>query len=82
MRIATCTSNLQIHLMGNEASVAIGAGWEGDLDQVIGRTNRGPMTVADALGHHLTDQNFTIAPLATRKGPAASPAKPQPVSQE
>lgn len=82
MRIAKCTSDLHLHLMGNQSSVAIGAGWEGDLDQVIGLTDRGPMTVADALGHHLTDQNFTVAPPATKKGPAAL-AKPQPpVSQE
>lgn len=76
MRIAKCTSDLKLNLMGNETSVAIGAGWEGDLDQVIGRTDRGPMTVADALGHHLNDQNFTVAPLTTRKGPAAT-SKPQ-----
>lgn len=82
MRIAKCTSDLKLNLLGNETSVAIGAGWEGDLDQVIGRTDRGPMTVADALGHHLNDQNFTVAPLTTRKGPAAAASKPRPESQE
>jgi len=82
MRIAKCTSNLTIDLMGNQDSVAIRAGWEGDLDQVIGRTDRGPMTVADALGHHLNDQNFTVAPITTRKGPAAAPKPQPPVSQE
>lgn len=76
MRIATCTSNLIIDLMGNQASVAIRAGWQGDLDQVIGRSERGPMTIADALGHHLNDHNFTITPPVTRKGPSAPVSKP------
>jgi hypothetical protein len=75
MRIAECRSDLKLQLMGNQSSVAIGKGWKGDLDQVIGVTDRGPMTVADALGPHLTDTNFLVAPLETRKGPAPA-AKP------
>lgn len=84
MRIAKCITPLQIVAMGRDRSVAIGLGWEGDLDQELGRGDDGkPLTIADALGHHLNDHNFAIAPIATRKGPAASPvSKPQAVSQE
>lgn len=74
MRHATCIADLKLQLLGNRASVAITAGWQGDLDQVLGvqeipaqRDAEGletaparsvPMTVADALGHHLTAANF------------------------
>jgi hypothetical protein len=77
MRIATCVRPLTLNLLGNQSSVAISEGWEGDLDQVIGKTDRGPVTVADALGHHLTPLNFReVAP--SKKGPApAATAKPQ-----
>lgn len=79
MRIATCVRPLLLNLLGNQASVAISEGWEGDLDQVIGKTDRGPMTVADALGPHLTPLNFREAAPVNKKGPAPSapPAKPQ-----
>lgn len=76
MRIAKCVGDLHLHLMGNQASVTIGLGWHGDLDQVIGLTTRGPMTVADAIGHNLTPENFTIEPSPSKKGPAPA-AKPQ-----
>lgn len=82
MRIAKCTSDLQLHLMGNEASVAIGLGWEGDLDQVIGRTDRGPMTVADALGPHLTPLHFRESVPVNKKGPAPVPAVAKPQIEE
>lgn len=81
MRIAKCTGNLQIDLLGNETSVAIRAGWEGDLDQVIGRTDRGPMTVADALGPHLTPLNFRESEPVNKKRPA-SPAAAKPKTEE
>lgn len=74
MRIAKCTAPLVLNLLGNQSSVAISEGWEGDLDQVIGKTNRGPMTVADALGHHLTPLNFRESAPAIKKGPAQSAA--------
>ena len=84
MRIAKCLKPLQLHLMGNQSSVAIGEGWEGDLDQVIGLTDRGPTTVADALGPHLTDQNFSVRgdePVEREARKTSKPAAP-PQSQE
>ena len=75
MRHAKCTGDLKLHLLGNQASVAIGLGWEGDLDQVIGLTDRGPMTVADALGPHLTPANFAV-----RGHEREAPASPKRVS--
>lgn len=74
MRIATCLTPLTLHLLGNVSSVAISQGWQGDLDQVIGKTDRGPMTVADALGHHLTPENFAeVSAIKKSKVTAAEP---------
>lgn len=78
MRIAKCIRPLQVNLLGNRSSVAIGEGWQGDLDQVIGEsTDRGPMTIADALGPHLNDSNFEIAAPAKSSAKASPAATPQ-----
>jgi hypothetical protein len=81
MRIAKCVKDLHITVLGNQGSVSIGLGWTGDLDQVIGQTDRGPLTVADALGAHLTPDNFvTEGPrqaAATTKSTAAAPPAPK-----
>ena len=36
MRIATCVNDLKIVLNGSKGSRAIGKGWQGDLDEVLG----------------------------------------------
>jgi len=76
MRLAKCVRPLRLTLLGNQGSVAIAEGWEGDLDQVIGLTDRGPMTVMDALGHHFTPANFEVAAAPTRMKRAAVAASP------
>lgn len=59
MRIKKCIAPISVTLMPHGApSIQIGLGWQGDIDQPIGKTDRGPETVADHLGHHLTDANF------------------------
>ena len=58
MRIMKCVSGPTVTVLGNVGSVVVGPGWQGDVDVVIGRTDRGPETLAQALGHHLTDENF------------------------
>ncbi len=98
MRNATCINQLQIVLTGSKGSVAIGKGWQGDLDQVLGEQviaakrdpeddtkilepeRRVPVTVAEMLGDHLNDTNFTVAPPPNLKGPAkaTSPAAAPP----
>lgn len=74
MRHAKCTKPLVLHVMGNQTSVTIGLGWEGDLDQVIGITDRGPLTLASALGDHLTDDNFELQSRAAKPAPAKTPS--------
>lgn len=61
MRIATCKAGI-FTVLGNGGgpSVHITPGWQGDLDQVIGKTDRGPMTLAEGLGDHLNDHNFDV----------------------
>lgn len=69
MRIATCIAPLKLHCSGNKTSVAIGEGWTGDLDHVVGVDGNGkPTTVADCLGDKLMPANFRLEPPA-RKGP-------------
>jgi len=91
MRIAKCITPLQLVLTGSKGSVAIGLGWEGDLDQVVGEQviaarpdpedatktlpeKRVPVTIADMLGHHLSDDHFTVSAPPKKKGPAAAAA--------
>jgi hypothetical protein len=76
MRIKKCITPLVLQVLGNAGhpSVAIGLGWQGDVDQVIGMTDRGPMTLADGLGHHLTDANFEdVNPPKPAKSAAVKP---------
>ena len=79
MRIARCTNDLSLQLLGNKASVSIGRDWQGDLDEVIGEVEHDGKTirttVADALGHHLTPENFDIESPARKR--AAAAARPQ-----
>jgi len=84
MRHAKCIKPLVLHVLGNQASVAIGLGWQGDLDQVIGVSDRGPLTLGEGLGDHLTDDNFELlqrdgkpAPAKPSPSPAAVPQKNQ-----
>lgn len=78
MRIATCIAPLVLQVRGNKSSVAIGEGWHGDLDQVIGIDDNGkPWTIAMSLGHHFTPANFRLEPTDTKKS-----ATTQPHSQE
>lgn len=79
MRIAQCIKPLRLNLLGSKSSVAISEGWRGDLDQVIGVDGKGvPVTVANALGHHLTDDNFRIEPAGDKSRPSGSNSvKPQ-----
>lgn len=81
MRIAKCISPLVLNLLGNQSSVAISEGWEGDLDQVIGRTDRGPTTVADALGANLTPLNFRESVPSGKTRPAPSAAAKQQIEE-
>lgn len=74
MRHATCKRPLVLHVLGTHASVAIGLGWQGDLDQVIGVTDRGPLTLGAALGDHLTDDNFDLQTRAAKPAPAKTPS--------
>jgi hypothetical protein len=75
MRLAECLADLHLTLLGNLDSVSITKGWTGDLDQVIGQTIEGdvkkPCTIADHLGHHLTEENFHLSdakPAGRRRG--------------
>jgi hypothetical protein len=69
MRIARCKRPLQLHTSGNRGSAFITEGWQGDLDQVISVTPAGKHTLADALGSHLNEQNFSFG--------ATQPASPK-----
>jgi len=43
-----------VTVMGSQGGIRLQQGWEGDVDQVIGRTEQGkPVTVADSLGPEL-----------------------------
>lgn len=43
-----------VTVMGSDAAIRLQAGWQGDVHQVIGRTEKGqPVTLADGLGPHL-----------------------------
>lgn len=79
MRIMKCIAPLSLQLLGNggQPSVSIGLGWQGDVDQVIGRTDRGPVTLADGLGHHFTDANFedVNAPKTAKSAAVKPPAQ-------
>jgi hypothetical protein len=78
MRIKKCVKPLSITVLGNGGgpSIHIGLGWQGDVDQVIGSTDRGPVTVADGLGHFLTDGNFETVNRAGETLAAKKPATP------
>lgn len=77
MRMARCIADAHLQLLGNQASVSIARGWQGDLDQVIGRNADGVRTtVADALGQYLTAETFEMTksidkPSSTKTAPAA-----------
>lgn len=75
MRIAKCVAPIQVHVTGNRAGVMVTQGWQGDLDQVIGVTEGGSMTLAEGLGPFLTPANFDEAPPAK---PAAKRSAAQP----
>jgi hypothetical protein len=81
MRIKKCIAPINVTVLGNGGgpSLQIGLGWQGDVDQVIGITDRGPFTVGDGLGHHLTDANFESV---TRAGDKSAPKKPAEPAQE
>ena len=79
MRIAKCTKPLQVTALGNLGSVTVTQGWEGDVDAVIGRTDRGPFTVADGLGDHLNTTNFEFV---TRDKPSSAKSKAAATPQE
>lgn len=93
MRRATCvslTSEVTVHgslgsvticgPIGREGEPGYVPGWTGDLDQVIGRTDAGPCTIADALGPGLLP-HFTIEDAPARRGrPTAE--KPAPPAEE
>lgn len=81
MRSATCQRG-QFTVMGSIRAVAIGPGWQGDLDQVVGETveadgTRHPVTLAEALGDTLVAAHFEIAsPPRTSRRAAEAPAAP------
>lgn len=78
MRHAKCVRPLQLHVIGNQASVSIGEGWEGDLDQVISRTAGGSRTLADELGEHLNEDNFAVSkPAKSASAKTSAPAAQQ-----
>lgn len=76
MRIATCKAGHFTVLPNGGASISITPGWTGDLDQIIGRTDRGPMTLAEGLGHHLTETNFDVQTRGKQKPADQRPAAP------
>jgi len=78
MRIAKCIRPLTLNVVGNLTSVAIGEGWQGDLDQVVSRTDRGSHTLATELGDHLNDTNFEFIRPASKHAPAKAPAAKAP----
>jgi hypothetical protein len=60
MRLATCTSDITLTLMGTRDAVRIGKGSQVDLDRVIGERADGTLeTIADQLGPHL--EHFDVA---------------------
>lgn len=75
MRLVKCVNGPTVTVLGNVGSVIVGPGWQGDLDMVIGRTDRGPETLAMGLGHHLTDDNFED--VAAGKKATKTAAQPQ-----
>ena len=58
MRIATCTGDITLTLLGNRESVRIGKGTRVDLDRVIGDADGARETIADQLGQHL--EHFAV----------------------
>lgn len=82
MRIATCKRPLNITVLGNQGSVLITEGWHGDLDQPIGLTDRGPFTLADGLGGHLTEENFDLQTRAVKAAPVKPSHAAGPQTQE
>ena len=66
MRMATCTADITLTLLGSREAVRIGKGTEVDLDRVIGqRTDGRQETIADQLGPFIS--LFEEAPAQRRR---------------
>lgn len=73
MRIVKCIAplNITVTCPGHGPSVTVGLGWQGDLDQVLGVTDRGPFTLADGLGDHYSPANFELVAREKKPQPKA-----------
>jgi hypothetical protein len=74
--MATCTSDIELNLLGSKEVVRIGKGTVVDLDRVIGERDGKPETIADQLGPHVQHFHEEAAPrTAPRRSPAPSGAE-------
>lgn len=71
MRIARCTGDIQLQLLGSRESVSIGRDSQIDLDQVIGESDGRPVTIEEALGPHIVHFDIQAPPALDTQDPPA-----------